>query len=217
MRRVETLQPGDTDRAVFVGQTGSGKTTLAEQLCRLRAYVVVLDPKGLITWKGYTPYTTLAQVTAAKEARVVYRPVYEELQDDETMDAFFEWCYRRLNTTVYVDEVMAVAQGDVYPWHFGACLTRGRERGVVMYCATQRPARIPQIVFSESEHGYVFKLKLPRDRERVEDMMGIPADAIAGLPKHVFFHAPQDGEAVGPLRLNLPSSGARQQPEHKAA
>jgi energy-coupling factor transporter ATP-binding protein EcfA2 len=199
------LFPAPGDRAAFVGQTGSGKTTLAEMACRVRPYVVVLDPKGRIDWKGYTVHTTLADTIKAsgESHRLVYKPTYDELQDEETLDRFFEWVYKRGNTTLYVDEIFAIAQGDQYPWHFGACLTRGRELGVSVYVATQRPARIPQVMLSESEHVYCFRLKLPQDQERMADITGLDETAIARLPKHHFYYAPQDGEARGPLTLAL--------------
>lgn len=212
----DTLLPALTDRAALVGQTGTGKTTLARFLCSQRPYVVVLDPKGLIHWPGYEVHTSLSQLVKSQAARLTYRPLYHELQSEETIDAFFEWVYRRQNTLLYIDEVYAIAKGDQYPWHYGACLTRGRELNIAVYTATQRPARVPQIVFSESEHVYCFKLKLPRDRERVEEMAAIEADAIAALPKHHFFYAPQDGPIVGPLKIRL-ASGAAPTPAVSAA
>lgn len=199
----DSLMPGVTDRAAFVGQTGSGKTTLAENICKLRPYVVVLDPKGTVNWQGYELHRNLDSLTQSKAAKLTYRPVYDELANDETMDLFFRWVFERRNTTLYVDEIYAVAHGDVYPPHYGACLTRGREVGVVVYTATQRPAFVPQIMFSESEHVYCFYLKMPRDRERVEAMTGIDKREIHSLPKHRFLYAPQDGEPVGPLTLRL--------------
>jgi len=202
----EALMPGPTDRAAFVGQTGSGKTTLAEHVCALRPYVVVLDPKGRIDWRGYEVHTRLERLTTSTMPRLIYKPVYDELQDADTMDLFFQWMFRRGNTALYVDEIYAIARGDVYPFHLGACLTRGREVGVVVYSATQRPARVPQIIFSESEHVYCFKLKLPQDRERMSDITGLDPDSIGALPKHQFYYAPQDGEPAGPLTLRL--SGA---------
>jgi hypothetical protein len=197
------LLPGETDRAALVGQTGSGKTTLAEVLCNQRPYVVAVDPKGMLGWDGYHIHTTLEALTQDRYPRLIYRPTYAELHDDEMMDLCFQWVYERQQTTLYIDEIYGIAQGDQYPYHFGACLTRGRERGVVVYCASQRPARVPQVMFSESEHCYIFHLKLPRDQERVEDMTGITREQIAGLPKWEFYYAPQEGEPVGPLMLEL--------------
>jgi hypothetical protein len=198
-----SLLPGPTDRAALVGQTGSGKTTLAEVLCNQRPYVVAIDPKGLLAWDGYHIHTSLEALTQDRFPRLIYRPTYAELHDDESMDLAFQWIYERQHTTCYVDEIYGVAQGDQYPYHFGACLTRGRERDVVVYSATQRPARVPQIMFSESEHVYCFHLKLPRDRDRVEEMTGITSEQVAALPKWEFYYAPQDGDPLGPLQLDL--------------
>jgi hypothetical protein len=63
--------------------------------------------------------------------------------------------------------------------------------------------RIPQVILSESEHFYVFRLKLEQDRRKVEETTALSADTISALPKQYFYHVPQDGEAIGPLRLNL--------------
>ena len=202
MLALEAIAPGETDRAAFVGQTGSGKTTLAEQMCRLRPWVVAFDPKGMLEWDGYEIHTRLAPLTKAKGNRLTYRPVFEELDDEDTVDLFFEWVYERRHTTLYVDEVFAIAEGDRSPWHFRACLTRGRERGIAVYLASQRPSRIPQVMLSESEHVYLFNLKLPQDRERMEDVTGLEESRLI-LPKHEFYYVAQSGEPRGPLKLRL--------------
>lgn len=207
--RALDIAPRPTDRAIFVGQTGSGKTTLAEQMCSTRAFVVALDPKGLLKWKGYQRYTTLdgmrrvVDADPTKYPKIIYAPHYAELQDAEVIDEFFQWIYLRKNCTVYIDELYAITKNDNYPWHMGACYTRGRERKIETWGATQRPARVPQIVFSESEHVYCFRLRMPQDRERVEDMTGIPAPAIQALPKRRFIYAPQEGEISRPMELDL--------------
>lgn len=203
MLSLEEIAPGPTDRAAFVGQTGSGKTTLAEQVCRLHPWVVAFDPKGMLTWPGYEIHTRLEPLTRAKHHRLIYRPSFEELEDEDVVDASFEWIYERRHTVLYVDEIFAYAEGDRSPWFLRACLTRGRERGVVVYIASQRPSRVPQVMLSESEHIYTFNLKLPQDRERMADVTGLDEEQLR-LPKHEFFYAPQVGDIRGPLKLKLP-------------
>src|SRR6266576_348530 len=107
----DALMPGVTDRAAFVGQTGSGKTTLAEHICRLRPYVVVLDSKGTVDWSGYQLHRTLGTLVQSTAPKLIYRPIYDELTNDETIDLFFNWVYQRKNTTLYVDEIYSVAHG----------------------------------------------------------------------------------------------------------
>lgn len=201
---LDELTPRKTDRALFVGMTGSGKTTLAQILLRSRGYVVAVDFKGLLKWPGYEVHTGIGSLARAKAPRLIYRPNYDEIRNEEIQEQVWEWLYRRGNTTVYVDETAAVTEGNVYPFYYGACLMRGREHGIELWSATQRPARIPSIVLSESEHVFAFRLRLPQDRERVEALTMIERESIAVLPKHEFLYAPQDGDIVGPLRLNLP-------------
>lgn len=202
---------------MLVGQTGSGKTTLAEHLCRLRTWVVVLDPKGLIGWSGYRRYTTVSgAISAGRDGvqRLIYAPTFDELADWQepggAIDTFFAWVYGRYNCTLYVDETSAVSTATQWPRHLQACLQRGRERNVETWLATQRPSRIPAMVLTESEHVYAFKLRSRDDRQRVEEYADIPEDDIRTLRKHQFIYSPQDGDVLGaqslggqPLKLTL--------------
>lgn len=197
------LKPGYSDRALFVGQTGSGKTTLARRMLDYRTWKVVLDYKGRIDWPEYTLCKTLKTLIQSGKKALLYRPDFAEAQDEDAQNRFWEFIYRRGNTTAYADEVTTFAQGDVFPFHFANCLVRGRELGVETWCATQRPMRIPQIVLSESEHNYVFALRLPQDRDRVEAFSGILSEDIARLQKRQFYYSRQDGKPAGPFTLKL--------------
>lgn len=200
------LAPRLTDRALFVGQTGSGKTTLARKLLELRAsegrHIAVLDPKGTLNWPEYQLHRRLSTLVKATAPLLMYRPTWEEIESGEAAEGFFKWAYLREHTTVYVDEVYAVTNGDTLPRYYLAGLTRGREKGVEMWSATQRPMRIPQVVMSEAEHTYAFHLKMPQDRAKVESMTGLEQSRMR-LPKHHFWYAPDTGDAIGPLKLSL--------------
>ena len=191
---------------MLVGQTGSGKTTLARALLAHRRQVVVLDAKGMIRWKDYRIYREFGKLLKAdprKEPRLIYKPSFQELQDFDLLNRFFVWVYQRRHCTCYVDELMGVTRGEVYPEYMGGCLTRGRELDIELWTATQRPLRIPQVAMSEAEHTYAFKLKMPQDRRRVYDLTGIDETRIAALAKRQFLYSRQDGETQGPLTLDL--------------
>lgn len=206
-----SLVPHRTDRAVLVGQTGSGKTTLARYLLQARLpngsrrkHIVVADYKGRIDWPEYEVHRSLKSLTRSKTPGLLYKPSWSESQDAETIAAFWEWLYRRGNTTVYVDETTAITNRNTYPFYYGGCFVRGRELGIEVWSATQRPKDIPQIVMSEAEHAYAFFLKLDQDRERVENTTGIDRDDVFRLHKREFYYARQGETVQGPLKLSLP-------------
>lgn len=197
------LIPGRTDRAFFVGQTGSGKSTLARELLKQRQYVVVLDGKGLINWSEMKLVRSFSRLVGEAAPKMIWRPTHDELRDEEAIDKFFEWIYLRGNTTCYVDEAQTVTAGQLLPTFYHGCITRGREHKVEVWSGTQRPTLIPQVIMSEAEHMYVFKLKLEQDRDKMASMTGIDSEQLKAIPKHQFFYAPQDGDVRGPLRLRL--------------
>jgi hypothetical protein len=202
----KSIIPARSDRVFLAGQTGSGKTTLARVLLKERLHVAVLDVKGRMRWPGYvivTDLATLSKIDPKKVQKIIYKPTYDDLQNEEKINQFFRWVYDRNNTTLYVDELAGIANGNNYPYYYGACLMRGREKGIEVFSGTQRPIDIPQVAISESEHVYCFRLRLPQDRQKIANTAGIPIEMIAGLSKRQFLYAPQDGDIIGPLSLAL--------------
>lgn len=201
---LSALIPPRTDRTVLVGTTGSGKTTLARQLLASYPVVVVHDAKGLLRWPDYRVLTNWRELTRAKEPRLIYRPTARELRSDLDQECFFRWIYIRRNTVLYVDEVYAVAYRDELPPSYFACLTRGRERGIGILSATQRPIKIPNVILSESEHYFIFRLNLEHDRKRVQEVTGVDEKLIGNLQKRQFVVASAGGyDILGPMQLQL--------------
>jgi DNA helicase HerA-like ATPase len=165
-----------SERVFIVGTTGSGKTTLAKALLYGSPNVIILDPKRTFTlpdtWKHET-YTALREIENHRGPQTaIYRPTIDELETG--VEGFFEWVFERGNTLLYIDEVMRVTRATRIGRGYATCLQLGRERGVGVWSATQRPANIPLVVMTESEHYFVFRLRNIEDRRRIYDYTGHP-------------------------------------------
>jgi len=181
---------------VFVaGRTGSGKTYLARKYLAGFKNVVVLDTKGTTVWpeiagtrweekdetrkgklyeagKLFTLVTRLKDLALVKTPYIMYRPVWEEM-NQEYYNAFFEWCYKRRNCVVWVDEAMSVSPNPFrIPDFYKAILTRGRELNVAVWSLSQRPAGIAQVIISEATHVFAFDLNMDQDRDKLANVTG---------------------------------------------
>lgn len=184
------------DEHVFIaGMTGSGKTFLAyNYLPGVNKPVFVLDTKGLFDWPQIpdNKKIIIRQLqelpdAAARFDRVIYRPIWEEL-DPAFYNEFFRYCYMLEHNTVVVDEVMQVCPNParIPEWYKGI-LTRGRELDVNVWSLTQRPATIPVVIYSEATHWFIFKLNSAKDRQRLAEFTGYDKfNSI--IPKHVFLY-----------------------------
>ncbi len=220
-RRI-ALQPGK--RAALIGQTGTGKSTLARFLVKDFPHVHAFDEKGELIKKdrwdkmGFVQANNIDEYKELAERhtedangkisftfpRVVYVPAVDELEQLDIYNEFFRLIYDGGNRLFYVDEAYAIVpHGKKMPSYFRAVLTRGRSRDVTGLVATQRPVDVPNIVFSESERKYIFRLVMEGDRKKVESFTGIPAESIADLPDFHFFMADLKGNVERPLKLDL--------------
>lgn len=201
--KIENLLPKIGDRVFLTGQTGSGKTTLAKMLLAHYQYVVIFDGKGCIDWKGYNLHTELASIEQDKSNRLLYQPNPLELQDEESIDRFFHWIYLRRNTVLYVDEIYSITIGSKLPFWYHACLTRGRQFNISVWSGAQRPMLIPQTVLSESENAFVFRLSMPQDQIKIENIYTLERDLIGDLRKRYFYAIKQNSERFGPYTLKF--------------
>jgi hypothetical protein len=179
------IQPNE--RVVNVGKTGSGKTYLGKLYCGGFQNVMVLDTKGTFTWDKVPVIRTFDELRKQKGGKYIYRPIDSEMNEDY-YDAFFEFCYRRGETMVFVDELAQVMESasDILP-NWKNIMQRGRELNVGIFNCTQRPRGIPKMALSESEHTFCFRLKLEDDRRHMSEFMGREIIDVK-LQGHGFFY-----------------------------
>lgn len=196
MKKIESdvVEEIPTSKHVFIcGMPGTGKSFLAEHYLAGYEYVVKLDTKdetderldnGEAIWDG-VPQKDLSVVRAlddlylAETKKIVYVPPYEE-QDEEHFNAFFNFCFERQNTLIWIDELMSIGTPHRYPRGLGRVYTQGRSKNVGVWACSQRPSSVPAIATANSTYFFIFDLPLLNDRKRLVDATGM--EEILELP-----------------------------------
>lgn len=188
---IDTIPP---NKHVFVcGMTGTGKSYLTEHYLAGYEYVVKLDTKdetgerldaGEDVWDGIdsrelTVVYTLDDLYAAETKKIIYVPPYDE-QDDAHFNAFFDFCFARQNTIIWIDELMSIGTSHKYPRGLGRVYTQGRSKNVGIWACSQRPSGVPSIATANSTYFFVFDMMLQADRKRLVDATGM--DHLMQLP-----------------------------------
>lgn len=199
------------EHAVILGMTGFGKSYLVKRLERERTFVVVHDPKGTWNVPGYKRFTKLAhmmRVDPEKYPRIVYTPTREELRDWSVINRFFEWVYLRGRTTLILDEVTSVVNGQDMADAFKDLLARGRELGHEVWSLSQQAVYVPNLVFTQSKNIYTFYNAHDEHRAKIAGFMpfGVPKveakKKIELLQKKEFYYYREGMRgAIGPCQL----------------
>lgn len=168
--------PGPEDRATFVGATGSGKTYNMIRLAGWwhgRKQIIVIDSKidkayAKLDAKVVKSAAALSAPGLRRTPLIVYQPTSGEMLD-QTLNQVFGWIFRRGQTLVLIDETTQVCGGKTTPFPgLLDCITRGRVRGVQVWCGTQRPVGLPPICLSEAEWIFCGNLRRRGDRSVID-------------------------------------------------
>lgn len=192
--------------------TGTGKTTLAKRYLLPYQNVVIIDPKWSFKWpekarqlgKPVPIFHDLdTMIRKLGTGPAIYRPGKEALKLEQ-VDRLFYWLLDRGETVVVSDEEYAISPAGVVSEGNKAILTRGRELGVAKWTLSQRPSWIPLFCISEAMHVFSFRLRLPKDRDRMAGIMGLQVKQ--NPPgKHGFWYSHETWEepVLVPQGLNL--------------
>lgn len=178
MSRRERIVIPPNEHVFIAGRTQSGKTYLERKFLSRYKNVAILDTKGKYDWpevpeKEVTLISRLEELNTVQTPKIIYRPVFEELNLD-CYNTFFSWCYLRGHTIIGVDEAMNISPNPhVIPDWYKGCMTRGAELGVAVWSLSQRPSGIANVIMSECSHFFVFDLNIREDREKIMKITGV--------------------------------------------
>lgn len=204
-------------RSFIAGQTGSGKTYLAKSMFNEVTRLIVIDSK----------YNLAKDLQLQKASKKNWRyflrgfPMRLQIKPPKWATArqvmaycenVFKLAERAANCVVYIDEAMHITIPAVDPPNLKGLYTRGREAvynddGVIIagnigvVAASQRPARIPLFMITESENRFCFRLTHPEDRKLMSgymsDVNGLVREPIPDM--HGFYHYRNDMGSAEPI------------------
>lgn len=192
--------PSAAERTLILGNTGSGKSTLAERIVSIFPNAIIIDDKSQIEAPGFKIVNGLSRILRVGAGRYTYRPALDEVGVMDAYDEVFEFVYRRGNTAILIDELYSIAYGPRIPFFLRAILTRGRSRNIACIMCAQSASYLHHFILSQSEIFYIFHLRLPQDRDKIEAITGIMADRIAKLKDYEFL-ANYKGKDFGKFKL----------------
>jgi DNA helicase HerA-like ATPase len=207
--------PSKGERALICGQTGSGKTSFAIYLLEHieESPIVIYDTKHEPKFDMMTNSVRVHSIPQLHEAvndpqfdYVIFTPPIEDVPNPAALDSLLWMHYAHLpGVPCYVDEIAEFhsASGRAGKGLM-ALLQRGRSKGITFICSTQRPKWISRSLISETQRGYIFRLKLADDRDAIGDM--IPDYDEYPNPKPHWFYYYKDGDddatLMRPIKLD---------------
>ena len=211
-----TLKLGE--RAFFVGHTGSGKTYLAakllDEVAPPRLPVVVIDPKGMFevnagsVWeiRDDLPRRWEVQIRHPKKPRhlrLIIRPGFlEDMRHHEELNRIYDRIFNAGKVLVYLDEIQRLCHNARASASLARLVQMGRQPRVSVWGSTLRPAGIPRMFLSESDHLFVFRLRDLDDRKRMSEVIGPWGEQTPGPGEHDFWYMPPGVAELEPVLVH---------------
>lgn len=195
---------GNNERVLFVGTTGSGKTVLAKYFLQKLSRAIVIDPKHTFRLEGYRIANGLPIFHSS--FNIIMRP--KRWDDTRMADVLLEAMKRR-NIIIYIDELQSVTENfPISAMVLGDIARTGRERGMGLWSATQRPRWVPLQFLTESEVLFVFWLRSGQDRKYIAGYAGEEVEEPVGM--HEFYYTRPGEPSPRLLTLDLQASKLRE-------
>lgn len=208
----------------LIGPTNCGKTTLAYHILPIRQYVTALVTKPTSATadrfyksEGFKLYRKWPARDTPQDSpkRLLWPPlkdlrkdIYNQYQviDQANSAMFIEggWC-------IYWDELKYLVNKLAQKQMFDMMLLQGRELGLSIVGATQRPVWVPVEMFDQSTHLFFWQERDKRNLDRVAGISSMDTalirETIVGLAPHQFLHLNTRTGAMNRCITPVPGGG----------
>lgn len=205
---------------LIIAPTGYGKTTLLASLLNRRNHVCILVSKTkdetfrtefpsfsrVHEWRdSYLPSKVLLWPKEGKtirETKDIQRTVFRH-----ALDRMFRergWCVV-FDEQYWACQMLGLSEENAAFQHVG------RSSGLSAVNLTQRPAWVPVVSYSASDHAFLARTSFRQDLKRLSDLGGVDAkqlgDTLLKLPKYDFVYVNTRHPEVAPVIIRAPYRG----------
>lgn len=170
------------------GRRGVGKSTLAREIARHQARLLVWDYIGEYGPLAFRAEGNLQDLSAylnqSRGQRFFAARYIPRVGDVEEFEAFCRTAYACRDTVIVVEEVAAVCSASYLPPNFGKIVRMGRHRGLGLLWCTQRLNEVSRTLTSLTDVWAGFSLSEPADLMALAQRCGREyAEHVAKLPR----------------------------------
>jgi len=191
MKKLEPFRwPADDEHTAIFGRNGTGKSQFGAHVLSMQD--LTSKPWIVLDYKGEELFNAIPNIREITRASIPEEPglyILHSRPDEELADEDFLWSlWDRERTGLFVDEGYMLPE--IPKGAFHALLTQGRSKRIPVITLSQRPVRVPRVVFSESSHVATFALNDRRDRKTLEELVPTgfcewcPPGMPDGVPKY---------------------------------
>jgi DNA helicase HerA-like ATPase len=183
------------------GRRGTGKTTLAREVARHQARLIVWDYLGEYGPLAFRSEGNLAALSEYLQwARGQQFAAARYIPREGTVEEFEEWCavaYGFRDFVVVVEEAAAVCQASYLSPAFGRIVRQGRHRGLGLLWTTQRLNEVSRTLTGLTDVWAGFSTSEPNDLAALAQRAGRDyAERVSRLPRFEFLGFDVDTQQV---------------------
>lgn len=184
------VQRTDGSSSYLTGMTRSGKSSLASQLVRDSARVLIWDPQADWASRGFAVIRSIRELGLHLRGMTdgPKRLAFSGTLDALTFEVFcrmaFAWA-KIEPAVIVVEELAWVSNAGKAPGSWHTIVTGGLKYGIDLVSITQRPSEADKTTLSQADVIYCFQMERVDDQKYMAKELGVKPDQVAALePLH---------------------------------